>query len=424
MTIRAVHLAGSAAFFTMILTGASANAQPSFSCAKVPAGDDRAMCAGTVVAQAGSSTPSAGGPARPASGLAAHVNLKVLVDSKANDDYLKKDTDFTYYVYGGRTSGETMKVELAAKQITGVWKGNDTIVERPFNQPGYIEDVSQFAPVFLVIDARNDGTSAARINSAFLEISDSMTDLQPYLEIGDWGRLGCGDGTYLPAFEMRNLGWGKVENASMTYTFGTATARSAPFTSKIDSFDFGTTASVESGLQNAKVKIERAKNGKFQCTSKAQLPACFSRLKDTGIFGNLADYVFREGTVVYSRVRGSFDYSWTGIDKQSNKRSSPFMLDIPLLHFELGGPECGAPGPADRDLKPITLSLDRKSYRLPLNWKGQLAARQNQRIGFSLIADKSSRHQFRVVLQLADGSTTASNPVDLSYFKPRFKAPD
>ena len=44
-------------------------------------------------------------------------------------------------------------------------------------------------------------------------VSDSATDFEPYLEIGDWARLGCGEGTYDPKC------WGEVRDARMLYAF-------------------------------------------------------------------------------------------------------------------------------------------------------------------------------------------------------------
>jgi hypothetical protein len=56
---------------------------------------------------------------------------------------------------------------------------------------------------------------------------------------------------------------------------------------------------------------------------------------------------------------------------------------------------------------------------MPLPYKGNLAPQQNKRFALSLIADKSSGHKFKVVLELADGTQVASPDIDLIYFLPR-----
>jgi hypothetical protein len=355
---------------------------------------------------------------------ASNLTLSVLVDTKKNQEFLKADTGFTYYLYGAQSTPGLLKVELASKEIIGTWKGNATIKERGFNQNGYIEDDSQFAPIFLVADVRNDGTRAAQVTAAFLDISESYTDFQPYLEIGDWGRLQCGDGSYLPAFEMANYGWGAVRNARMTYSFGGKSTRTSEFVSDLGTFDQTTTATVEDGFRKSALNIDKIKAGKFKCASKSQVPACFARLKETGILGNLANFVYTAGIQVYTDVAGRFEYEWTSDDQKTNSRVSPFAIVIPIFHFDVGGgPECGAPGPIDRNEKPVELSLDRKNYRIPLSWRGQLGSRQDKRFSFSLVAAKSSHHTLKLVVQFADGNTLTSIPVDISYFKPRMPPP-
>jgi hypothetical protein len=144
-------------------------------------------------------------------------------------------------------------------------------------------------------------------------------------------------------------------------------------------------------------------------------------LAQAGLFGRLADKIFLDQRFVLTRVSGKIDYAWTDSYGRSHRRSSPFSVDIPLLEFKTGiGGECGAGGPVERGYKTVKLSLDRKNYRIPLPFSGSLGPKQNRRLSLALVADKSSQHFFKVVLQLADGSTVSSPKVDLLYFMPRF----
>jgi hypothetical protein len=357
--------------------------------------------------------------AQNADGLA----VKVMIDAMKNDSYRKADDQFASFVYAATVQGNTISIQLASKEIVGTWKGNRTLREIGFASKTYFEDAAQFAPVFLLVDVSNDRTTPVQVKSAYVSVSESATDLQPYLEIGSWGRLLCGDGTYAPTFDITNSGWGPVRNARLIYSFGTATNASPEFTSSIGTFDQKAEASVDDGIKKSSLNIDRAKDEKFKCASKSQLPACLAKLKTSGIFGNLSNSVSLAGPNVQVEAAGRIEYEWLGIDQTSNQRSSPFAITIPILHFELEGAECGAPGPVDRTDKPLELSLDRKNYRLPIDWRGQLAARQNKRIGLSLSAPKASHHVLKIALELTDGSTVTSMPIDISYFKPRIPAP-
>jgi hypothetical protein len=94
-----------------------------------------------------------------------------------------------------------------------------------------------------------------------------------------------------------------------------------------------------------------------------------------------------------------------------------------VLEFYIGPmAEYGAPGAIARTLPALQLGLDRENYRIPFAYRDALGAQQNKRFAMTLDAAKSSRHKFKVVLEFADGTTTASAPIDLLIFKPRTAA--
>ena len=150
------------------------------------------------------------------------------------------------------------------------------------------------------------------------------------------------------------------------------------------------------------------------------MPACLARLKQTGVLGNLANYVYTKDNQLLTNVSGSVRYDWTDFDKNTNHRVSPFKVVSRLLFFETGGgPECGAAGPVERNERPVKLSVDRRGYRIPLEWQRQLKSRQISSFALSLAAEKSSHHLLKLVLVLADGNTLSSPTLDISYFMPR-----
>jgi hypothetical protein len=342
------------------------------------------------------------------------LTLSIAIDSKKNHDYVKADDTFSSFVYEALAQGDTIKFQPASKNVMGVWKGNGTIEDSSDLNFG-----PQVSPVFIVVQVRNDGTSAAQVTSAYLDVGLSTTDFQPFLEIS-FDHLGCMGSDYNPRFDLMNYGWGPVNNGRLVYRFGTNFARSSEFVADLGSFDDSRRATVEGGLVDLGVNVERLKAGKFKCASKSELPACFSRLKQTGILGNLADYAYTDDNEVLTKVIGNIQYDWTDNNKNSNHRVSPFRTLVPLFQFDVGtGAECGAAGPVDRLEKPVHLSLDRRNYRISLAWHRQIKPRQVSRFALSLDAEKSSHHVLRIVLVLADGNSLSSGPIDISYFTPR-----
>jgi hypothetical protein len=67
------------------------------------------------------------------------------------------------------------------------------------------------------------------------------------------------------------------------------------------------------------------------------------------------------------------------------------------------GPSAAQVTSAGRDEKPVQLALDRRNYRISLDWRGQIKPRQVSRFALSLAAEKSSHHVLKLVLALADG---------------------
>jgi hypothetical protein len=259
----------------------------------------------------------------------------------------------------------------------------------------------------------------------YVEVEESYTDLQPFLDYTPpWG--GCGDqGAFEPEFELTNYGWGGVKDAKATYGFGRNPAPDANVVADVGSFERTTKVSALDGLRRLGVNVDRLKRGGFKCSSKAQVPACTTQLLTTGILGRIAaNNIIRKEATLLIRTSGRLNYNWTDASGASKTRQSPFAAELPLLTFDTGNAaECGAPAPVERDLKPVKFSLDRKNYRIPLGYRGSLAPRQNRRFALTLSADKSSQHFFKIVLELADGRTIATPKFDFNYFLPNMPPP-
>jgi hypothetical protein len=214
-----------------------------------------------------------------------------------------------------------------------------------------------------------------------------------------------------------------VRNAQLTFTFGNATSRTGEFKTAVGNFDASKSASVVEALQKTRLNIAKMRASKFKCGSVEELPSCLKNVEASGLLGDLAGRVTLEAVnQVVTTAAGRIDYEWGGSDGTVHARTSPIALDVPLFKFEVGGPECGGGGAVEHGGRKLELPLDKRSYRLPVNWRADLAPRENKRFAFSLAAAKSSHHVFRLVLELADGTILGSRQVDLSYFKPRLPA--
>jgi hypothetical protein len=340
------------------------------------------------------------------------VAVNIYVDRAQNEDFLaNQEADFSVgFVYEAKDG----RVQLADEQIVSVWKGNG-----PIRRLGAFEETVQFAPVFLVVDVMNKEARKIGIIGGYLQVAESVTDRTPYLEILTDYDPSCVENMKLrPDFDFVNRGWGPVENAKITYAFGTeesATTRS--FVQDVGTFDDMQAVSVLPGLEAAGLDAKQASESVFACPSLEQIAACAQGI---GVLGELASAVFPHANSLYSRIRGQIDYTWADSKGGTNARSTPFVVDIPILAFNAaGGVECGAGGPVERTFNTVKLPLDKANYRIPLPYSGTLAPQQNKRFALSLIADKSSGHRFRVVLDLADGTYAASPEIDLIYFLPR-----
>jgi hypothetical protein len=173
------------------------------------------------------------------------------------------------------------------------------------------------------------------------------------------------------------------------------------------------------GLRQARVAVDQLASRKFTCSSDAEVPACIRRVEASGILGDLAGRVFKGRFNVYTNISGRIEYMWKDHTQSDLKRTSPLSVDVPLFTFGLNGAECGNT-PVDHSGKPLQMSLDKKDYRIPVDWRGELLPAENKRFGLSISAPKSSRHVFQLVLELSDGNRIASPSVSMSYFTPRF----
>ena len=346
------------------------------------------------------------------------ITMTLYIDQVKNNEFKEGNAEVDSFVYGQTNDAGTIAIRLDAPEIMARWKGDAPITAD--TNSAFLLDPNQFAPVFLVVDIVNDTDRAAQIVGGYVDVADSASDLQPYLEISGIEYFSTEE-KFDPTFSLLNEGWGPVQNAKITYSFGKETqAGSQTFVIDVGTFDQSTEVSTVPGLEASGFNVSAVKNGHFPCASEDEVPNCLVDVVQSGLFGQLGGTMFTEYTHVYTKISGVIDYSWTDSQGSLQQKQSPILVTLPVLEFDIGvAAEYGAPGAVERKLPAVMLALDRQNYRIPFSYRGRLGAQQDQRFALTLNAEKSSHHRFKIVLQLADGRAVSTPPVDLLMFKPR-----
>ena len=343
--------------------------------------------------------------------------MSLYIDQAKNTEFKEGDPEIESLVYGETKTDDTVQIGLDAPEIVARWKGDGTITA---DENAMLLEPAQFAPAFLVVDIINNGNRDAQIVGGYIDVAKSDTDWEPYLEITSVSYY-KGENAFDPTFTFVNDGWGPVQNAKVTYSFGEQFGSgSQTFVIDAGTFDQAKEVSTQPGFQGSGVDVSRFKEARYPCPSYEQVPACLTNLVRTGLFGELGQAVYSEDKYVYVKISGTIDYDWADAQGSLQHRHSPISVKLPVLAFVVGPvAEYGAPEAVSRKLPAVMLGLDARNYRIPFSYRGRLKAQEDKRFALTLDAARSSHHQFKIVLQLADGSTVATPQADLLLFKPR-----
>jgi hypothetical protein len=118
------------------------------------------------------------------------------------------------------------------------------------------------------------------------------------------------------------------------------------------------------------------------------------------------------------RAVGTISYRWTDDDGGAHRTEAPFDGLVPLGSF-LSRAECE--GGERREIaggQPFQLAEHRDSYRIPFPINRTVHAGEVARWEITLDAAKSTNHDLRIVLQLADGREVASRDISILMFRP------
>ena len=363
----------------------------------------------------------------PAAGEADDLRLGISVD---------RVDDASLLQYSARNREGGLVIQPSPKRLMGLWKGDEPIqltaseegmgARNSYGVFSYAK--ADLVPLTLVFEVQNRSAAPIRVRGAYLDVASSVSDLQPAIQLAAGGSNECGvrnRANYSPRFELENFGWGPAERARLRFGFARPNASVATSGMNVVK-DIGTIAAtskvdLEPELRAAGVKTDQLKRqveSGIACKSKGNPAACLSEIAATGMFGSLARTLTLEDRDIFVQATGELDYVWRDAKGSENSRTSPFSAKLMLGRTPLEA-ECGEGAekePISR--RPLEFRLDQENYRLPVAFERTIPASRTARYTVTVKAAKSSGHDFKVVIQTADGRQVVSRPVALTYFLP------
>lgn len=332
--------------------------------------------------------------------------------------------------YTSRSDGEVLTILPDDQRLLAAWHGTESInltddEQRAFDNisttPSFLGPAERFDPLSLVFEIENATTATVSLVGGFLEVADSKRNGEPAMQVRPFPRDPCsGIIEFLPRFFIDNFGWVSADNAALNVTAASLDGRSGgpalsvPLGSISDSVMADTTEQLKSlGLDTDLVATT-----KLTCTDPNDERLCLAELKQSGHFGQLAEFMSLEFSTVTVNIAGTLDYDWTGSDGVTAAKSSPFSVVLPIASVA-NDAECGEGGeiiPVSHD--PFMLRLDESGYRIAIPFAGDVTPGFTSRWRIELQAPETSEHDFALVLLTADGQQIRSRPVHLSYFIP------
>jgi hypothetical protein len=333
----------------------------------------------------------------------AGVRLQVFVDQR-------RQAEMRVQPFGYRQRAGAQAIELLpdSDALMQQWKGDAVLGAGPRLT---FERDAKAAPVFLVLNVSNESNRPIQATDSYLEIEASATDPQPLVVLAARSE----------SVQLSNHGWGPAENARLSFAFGPE----RPATERV-SLALGTLGVVavnpERALTAAVPALSQLREQPPKCPTIDQVRDCLAQLQATQGMGRIGDIAFVRRNQVLTRLIGTLSYEWRDAAGAVQTREHPIDVEQRLFSFDTGerpSASIGPPGPEQEGYEPVTLQLDRKTYRLRLPYRPLLAPGQNQRFQLALIAPKASRHQWRVVMETSDGRRVTTPRMDLLYFVPK-----
>lgn len=293
------------------------------------------------------------------------------------------------------------------------------------DRPGFVAPTKkQLVPLNLKLQLQNRSSSPIQITGLYLDVVSSTTETKPAIQI----TVGTVDGCFMNAafssgFTLENFGWGTAEDVALTFDLSSPKGGNNPIhiSKKPGNLDKTLRVDIESDLKAMGVDTEYLKGLKegFAC-SKGTPAKCLASFRATGKLGPITNSVQMQDSTFVVKFASSLDYTWRDAKGETQKWTHPFTATLPLGFLANRG-ECGELGaPQIVTNKSQQFKLDATGYKIPITYQATVPPTRAVPLVFPIEAQKSSSHNFSVVIQLADGREIRSRPANLLYYRPRW----
>ena len=371
----------------------------------------------------------------------AAISLAVTSDQRKNAEVRRALQDYEPITYTHQISSSEVTILPDDQKLLSYWKRDGVIydrVSRPDNAYADEEGFKYKTPAFLRIALQNAGAGNAELRQLYLDIAASTTETMPLLSV--WHGVGeegheCGaEARKLePTFTIHNEGWSNVGPSTLSFSFSLRPGKNLSpqkFSQQLKGFKDTSKVSILTELQSMGLDVAQLQSWHFKCPSYDKLKSCQAEAIQRARLGQLRPYAYfggSFGTQLGTSVAGVMTYTWQNSKGGQENGSAKFKAHIHLASIEVEVPaECGAGVPEDpkAGVPVLALSLDKGNYKLSYPLRGKVSVGQRPReFTLGLTATKSSHHAFRVVAEFADGKKKVSQPIKLTYFKPRITPP-
>jgi hypothetical protein len=354
--------------------------------------------------------------------------------------------------YVGSNTERGLVIRPDKERLIGMWKGNAEI--QLTEKEETVHDVAEASygvfslgktllpPLDITVEVANRATAPVQVTGAYLDVSRSVTDLQPAIQVSLLARkcsfgsdTGCSP--YSPRLGFENFGWGSARNARLRFSFVAPNNKSMPdhfdITKPLADLNRRLDVDFEPELKAAGADTgflaKEAKTRGFRCDIE-RIENCIVKIGGSKVFGSLADKVSLvppgfpgsdDVPRLVTMAAGVLEYQWIDAAGQMHTRVSPFR-DILWLGHVYYEAEKGEGSGTERPIrKTIQLLVDRSDYRIALPFQREVPAGRVVAYSLPIEAPRASEHDFTLVLQLADGREIRSRPIHLLYFIPSWE---
>jgi hypothetical protein len=358
--------------------------------------------------------------------------------------------------YVGSNTERGLVIRPDKERLMGMWKGNAEIqlTEKEETQHNVaVNNVLETSygvfslgktlqpPLDIIVEVANRATAPVQIKGITLEVSRSVTDLQPAIQVSLLARQCSSDPDgctpYVPRLGFENFGWGPARNTRLRFSFVVPTSKSVPdhfdFTKPLSDLNRRLTVDFEPELKAAGADTgflaKEAKTQGFKCDVE-RIVNCITKIGGSKVFGSLADKVSLvppgfpgndDAPRLVTMAAGVLEYQWTDASGQTHSRVSPFR-DILWLGRIYTEAEKGEGSATERPIREtIQLQVDRSDYLITRPFQREVPAGRVAAYSLPMEAPRASEHDFTLVLQLADGREIRSRPIHLLYFLPSWQ---